>query len=263
MVVWPTYPLEVWLLTGLAVILIGISKAGFGSSVGVVATPLIAIVLPVTEAVALLLPLLLAGDLFTVRHYQHNFDKPNLVLLVLSALVGVTLGSLFFNHFVDQEEVLKIGIGIISLAFAVYKVTQITLPKALKPYQPNRIIGAALGTFAGFTSTIAHVGGPPVIMYLLPQNLDRRKFVGTIAWLWLIINSLKLIPYGILGLLSLNNLLVVAVLLPLIYIGIRLGLLMIGIFSQRIFNLLIYVLLTITGIQLLIGRSLLSFLVVA
>ena len=107
------------------------------------------------------------------------------------------------------------------------------------------------------------MGGPPVIMYLLPQNLDRRKFVGTIAWLWLIINSLKLIPYGILGLLSLNNLLVVAVLLPLIYIGIRLGLLMIGIFSQRIFNLLIYVLLTITGIQLLIGRSLLSFLVVA
>ena len=102
MVVWPTYPLEVWLLTGLAVILIGISKAGFGSSVGVVATPLIAIVLPVTEAVALLLPLLLAVDLFTVRHYQHNFDKPNLVLLVLSALVGVTLGSLFFNHFVDQ-----------------------------------------------------------------------------------------------------------------------------------------------------------------
>ena len=100
-------------------------------------------------------------------------------------------------------------------------------------------------------------------MYLLPQNLDRRKFVGTIAWLWLIINSLKLIPYGILGLLSLNNLLVVAVLLPLVYIGIRLGLLMIQIFSQRIFNLLIYILLTLTGIQLLIGRSLISFLVVA
>jgi uncharacterized membrane protein YfcA len=253
--VWPNYPLEVWLLAGLAVIVIGISKAGFGSSVGVVATPLISMVLPVTEAVALLLPLLLAGDLFTVRHYRRTFDRPNLGLLLPSAVIGVVLGSLFFDRFTDQERVLKIGIGVVSLVFVIYQATRVAMSKVLKVHSPNRTIGALLGTFAGFTSTIAHVGGPAVIMYLLPQNLNRRVFVGTVAWLWLIINSLKLIPYGILGLLSLNNLLVVAVLLPLVYVGIRLGLLMIRLFSERAFNLFIYALLTLTGIQLLIGRS--------
>ena len=91
-------------------------------------------------------------------------------------------------------------------------------------HPPSRTLGVAFGAVAGFTSTVAHVGGPPLTMYLLPQNLPRRIFVGTSAWFFLVVNALKLIPFTILGLLVARNLPVVAVLLPLVYLGIRLGL---------------------------------------
>ena len=92
---WLSYPLEFWLLAGLAVVLIGASKAGFGSGVGVVATPLVALALPVADAVALPLPLLLVGDLFAVRHYRRAYDRASLRLLLPSAVVGIVLGSLY------------------------------------------------------------------------------------------------------------------------------------------------------------------------
>ncbi len=98
-------------------------------------------------------------------------------------------------------------------------------------------------------------------MYLLAQNLSRRIFVGTSAWFFLIVNALKLIPFTILGLLVARNLLVVAILLPLVYLGIRLGLVLVRVVNERSFNLVIYALLTLTAVQLLLGRSLISLLV--
>jgi len=258
---WLSYPLEFWLLADLAVVLIGASKAGFGSGVGVVATPLVALALPVADAVALLLPLLLVGDLFAVRHYRRSYDRASLRLLLPSAAVGIVLGSLFFDLFSEQERVLKIGIGVISLLFVLYQVTGGALSRALGRRPPNRTLGVAFGAVAGFTSTVAHVGGPPLTMYLLAQNLSRRIFVGTSAWFFLIVNALKLIPFTILGLLVARNLLVVAILLPLVYLGIRLGLVLVRVVNERSFNLVVYALLTLTAVQLLLGRSLISLLV--
>lgn len=258
---WLSYPLELWLLAGLAVVLIGASKAGFGSGVGVVATPLVALALPVADAVALLLPLLLVGDLFAVRHYRRSYDRASLRLLLPSAVVGIVLGSLFFDLFSEQERVLKIGIGVISLLFVLYQVAGGALSRALGRRPPNRTLGVAFGAVAGFTSTVAHVGGPPLTMYLLSQNLSRRIFVGTSAWFFLIVNALKLIPFTILGLLVVSNLLVVAILLPLVYLGIRLGLVLVRVVNERSFNLVVYALLTLTAVQLLLGRSLISLLV--
>ena len=260
MLAWPSYPLEFWLLAGLAVILIGISKAGFGGGIGVAATPLIALVLPVTEAVALLLPLLLVADLFAARHYLRTFDRANLRLLLPSAVVGIVLGSLFFDLFSDQERVLKVGIGVIALLFVLFQTVRALLVKAFERRPPNRPLGIIFGAVAGFTSTVAHVGGPPIAMYLLPQRLPRRVFVGTNVWFFLLVNALKLVPYGILGLLAATNLMVIVILLPLIYLGIRLGLAMIRAVNERLFNLVIYLLLTLTAVQLLLGRSLIGLL---
>lgn len=109
-----SHPLEFWLFAGLAVLLIGVAKAGFGSGIGVAATPLLALVLPVVEAAALLLPLLLVADVFAVRHYRGTFDRSNLWLLLPSAAVGIVLGGLFFERFIEQERVLKVGIGLIN-----------------------------------------------------------------------------------------------------------------------------------------------------
>ena len=129
-----SHPLEFWLFAGLAVFLIGVAKAGIG--IGVATTPLLALVLPVVEAAALLLPLLLVADVFAVRHYRGTFDRSNLWLLLPSAAVGIVLGSLFFERFIEQERVLKVGIGLIALAFALYQLLRGALASALELRPP-------------------------------------------------------------------------------------------------------------------------------
>jgi len=85
----PDYPTVFWLAATAAVLLVGISKGGFGSGIGVAATPLIALTISAAEAAALLLPLLLVADSFAIRHYFWRFDKRNLFHLLIGALAGI------------------------------------------------------------------------------------------------------------------------------------------------------------------------------
>jgi len=52
---------------------------------------------------------------------------------------------------------------------------------------------------SGFTSFMAHAGGPPLNVYLLPQGLEKRLFVSTVAVFFMVVNWMKLVPYALLG----------------------------------------------------------------
>jgi hypothetical protein len=249
----PDYPQFFWLTAIMAVTLVGIDKAGFGGGLGVIATPLLALTIPVPEAAALLLPLLIITDLFSVYHYRHRFDRSSLILLLPAALVGIALGTLFFDYFSDNERVLKVGIGLIALLFVLFQATRALIFGVLEKYQPPAIVGVLLGGISGFTSTLAHVGGPPASMYLLPQKFPRDLFVGTTVILFTILNAVKLIPYSYLGLLRVGNLTTILVLSPLCYMGVRLGIYLNKRFSDFWFNWLIYALLFLTGLKLILG----------
>jgi uncharacterized membrane protein YfcA len=249
-----------WVTACLAILMIGISKAGFGSGVGVVATPLMALTMPVAEAAALLLPILLIADVFAVHHYRKRFDVQQLAFLLPFATLGIGLGWLFFDMFRDNERLLKLSIGLIATLFVLYQAGYNLLLKRLTQQVPNLFWGTLLGFTAGFTSTLAHVGGPPLVMYLLPQRLPKDIFVGTCAVFFFLVNLLKLIPYAFLGLLDIGNIPLPLVLLPLTYVGIRLGVWLNRLVSERTFNLIVYLLLLLTGIQLIIDRNLMDFL---
>lgn len=256
----PDYPLQFWLVAVTTAVLIGISKAGFGGGPGVIATPLLSLVIPVPEAAALLLPILLLADVFAVRHYYNQVDKPNLRAVLPWALLGIALGALFFRQFSDQERVLKLGIGVIALGFVVYQVARGRILQVVEQKRPSPLTTALLGTTSGFTSTLAHVGGPPMMMYLLPQNLPRNLFVGTTAVFFFIVNLVKLIPYALLGLLAVGNLTVTVLLLPVLWLGTRLGVWLNQHVSEVWFNRVLYVILVLVSLQLILGQSLVGLL---
>ena len=245
-----------WMIAVLAVMIVGISKAGFGGAVGAIATPLIALVMPVSDAAALLLPLLLVADVFTVQHYHKTFDKPSLQVLLPGAIAGIILGALMFTTFSHNERTLKIMIGVIAVAFVLFQTLKPYMFKSLKSHQPSNLWGVLLGITTGFTSTLAHVGGPPATMYLLPKQLPRNVFVGTNALLFFSINLLKLIPYALLGLLSVGNLAVTLTLLPFVFLGTRLGVSLNRNFNDLWFNRVIYTFLFITGLELMFDFNL-------
>jgi uncharacterized protein len=244
-----------------AALLVGVSKAGFGAGSGVIATPLVALTLPVPQAAALLLPVLIGADIFAVWHYRRSASVRDLRLLLPSALVGIAVGALTFDLLAPHGRALEVGVGVLALAFVAWQLVRARVLRVLAGHPPSRLWGGVLGGLAGFTSTLAHVGGPPVAVYLLPRGLGRELFVGTAAWFFFIVNLVKLVPYGLLGLLSIDNLLVALLLLPLAYGGVALGVWLNRAVRERGFTLAIYALLTLTGIQLVTGGSLIERLV--
>lgn len=254
------YPPEFWYLASFAVVFIGIAKAGFGGGAGMVGTPLIALAVPVTDAAALLLPLLIVCDVFSVWHYRGGFERRSAFLLAAGALVGIAVGAFFFRTFSDNERVLQVGLGILAVGFVAFQVSRALISGYLEAHRPRAAEGVAMGAAAGFLSTLAHAGGPPVTMYLLPQKLERSLFVGTTVIFFAIVNAVKLIPYVGMGLLRSEHLATIALLAPLSFVGVRLGIALNRRFSDRWFNRVVYTILLLTGIQLIAGTNVVALL---
>ena len=89
--------------------------------------------------------------------------------------------------------------------------------------KPGRVAGAVWGAVSGFTSTLAHAGGPPFAVYMLPQRIDKTALVATSAVFFLVVNYVKLVPYAFLGQLNAANLTTALIFAPLAPLGIWLG----------------------------------------
>ena len=201
-----------------AVLLLGVSKSGFGAGFGSLAVPLMALAIPVPQAAAILMPLLLVMDLMGLAAFRNDFDRPLLRFMLPFALLGVALGTLLFR-LLDAHLVAAI-VGASTLLFLAQRL--LLPPRADSP-PPPRWVGALLLTTSGFTSFIAHAGGPPVNAYAIPLKLKPVVFTGTMAFLFFFVNMAKWVPYAWLGLLSLENLATSVVLLPLAPLGVWAG----------------------------------------
>jgi uncharacterized membrane protein YfcA len=236
-----------YVVSTFAILIMGISKSGFGSGLGVLAVPLMSLVIPPAQAAAIMLPLLCVMDFFNVIHYRDKFDRTNLFILVPAALVGIVLGTFTFRYLSNAH--IRILIGVLAVLFvANYLLGRRT---SKKQTGPNILRGSFWGTVTGFTSFGVHAGGPPVSVYLLPQRLDKTIFVGTTVVFFTIVNYIKLIPYYFLGQLNGSNLLVSLILAPLAPLGVWIGIKLHDRVNERLFYNLAYFFLLITGIKLL------------
>ncbi|MEM9775162.1 MAG: sulfite exporter TauE/SafE family protein [Chloroflexota bacterium] len=252
------YSIAFWLIAIVAVIFVGIAKAGFGGGVAAISTPLLALVLPVAEAAALLLPLFILADHVAIYKYRGTFNARSLWVTVPGAIIGIGIAWIVFERLQSSEQMMKVGIGVIAILFVIFQLTRELVFNRIDGVTMPDWAGVMLGTTAGFTSTIAHVGGPPFQIYVIPQMLQRDVFVGTNAWFFWIVNLVKLLPFWFLGLLSIGNLFITLGLIPFVFVGVYLGIWLNNQVSQTLFNRIIYALLAVTGVQLILGDSLLG-----
>jgi uncharacterized protein len=247
----PDHSALFWISAICAVTLVGISKAGFGAGVGVVSTPLMALTIPVADAAALLLPLLVLCDIVAVYSYGMGFHRRSIKLLLPGAIIGIAAGGFFFGYFIGMDHVMRVGIGVLAILFVAFQATRAYIVGALKEHRPHAAEGMLMGAISGFTSTLAHAGGPPLAVYLLPQKLTPALYVGTSVIFFAVTNALKLVPYWSLGMLKVGNVTTIALLSPMTYVGVRLGLYLNGRFSQKWFDRVVYGVLFLSGMQLL------------
>ena len=230
-----------------AILLMGVSKGGFGSGLGILATPLMALTVPTPQAAAILLPILCAMDLFGLLAYRGKWSRENLRLILVGGIAGVVLGGLSFRFF--SEAMIRGLLGLIAVTF----VADAWFKRNRSPAatMPSTTRGLFWSTLSGLTSTIAHAGGPPLNVYLLPQRLEKTALVGTTVIFFAVINAAKVVPYLWLGLFDARNLSTSLVLLPLAPFGIWLGVWMLRRVDQELFYRICYSLLLIVGIKLL------------
>ena len=228
-----------------AVLLLGVSKSGFGAGFGSLAVPMMALAVSVPQAAAILMPVLLLMDLLGMAAFRKNVDRRLLGFLLPFGLVGTLVGTLLFK-LLDPRLVAGI-VGVFTLLFLAQRLI---FPPTPDQPPPPRWIGAVLGVTSGFTSFIAHAGGPPMNAYVIPLRLSPLVFTGTLAYFYFFINLSKWIPYAWLGLLDGRNLLTSIVLLPLAPIGVWLGVRIAHRIEPRLFYRLIYAGMLLTGIKL-------------
>ncbi|MGA8203616.1 MAG: sulfite exporter TauE/SafE family protein [Woeseiaceae bacterium] len=236
-----------------AVLLVGMSKGGFGGGLGMVAVPLMALVISPIQAAGILLPVLCLMDLLAMWQYRGRWIWPELRVLLPASLIGIVAGALSFGYL--SEDLIRLIVGVIALAFTLhYLHNKWRSPKVGLPDFP-RAVGMLGGGVAGFTSFIAHAGGPPVNMYLLRRSLNRTQFVGTTVLFFAVVNYVKLIPYAWLGQFDTANLTDSLVLAPFAPVGVAIGVWLHRRVSDRLFFGVVYVLLFCVGIKLIYDGS--------
>ncbi|WP_066798069.1 sulfite exporter TauE/SafE family protein [Sphingomonas soli] len=236
-----------WALAIPAVILLGLAKGGF-AGMGALSLPMLALVTDPVRAAAIMLPLLIVQDVVGVWAFRRSVDWFVLGWMLPGAALGILLGYVFAAS-VSPDAVMA-AVGAISILFGAYRlwIERRELPEARN--SPGWV-GALAGVAAGFTSQIAHAGGPPFQLWVLPRRLARDVLVGTTAIFFAVVNWIKVPAYLALGQFTPANLLAAAALVPVAILSTLSGVWLVRRVSAEHFYGAIYWLMILVGLKLL------------
>ncbi len=213
-----------------AIILYGIAKSGLGGSMTLISVPLMTIVMPLNQALGIILPILIFSE-----------------LMVPFAAIGIIIGSLTFSYF--SEDLLKFIIGVMGFLFAGH---YFFLKKDKeKQSEKNFLKGGACSVVAGFTSFCVHAGGTPTSLYLLPLRMKKEIYVGTRIFFFTFVNLIKLPLYINLSMTNLESFKQSAILFPVALLGILIGYKLLKIIEEKLFYNILYALIFVTSAKLL------------
>lgn len=235
------------LLAALAVTILGLAKGGF-AGLGALATPLMALALPPATAAAILLPVLLVQDVVSVWSYRRTWNGWVIGWMLPGALVGVVLASVFAAS-VPEAGVLMV-LGAITLLFGLYRLWTERGGRIVAASNSPGWLGSLFGMACGFTSQIAHAGGPPFQMWVTPRKLPHETFVGTSSITFAAINWMKVPSYMALGSFNREVLTAAALLMPLAILSTFAGVWLVRRLDSARFYTLVYLLMIALGARL-------------
>ena len=229
-----------------AVLLYGIAKGGFAGPLAILGVPLMSLVISPLQAAAILLPILCVQDVISIYSYRKSFHLKNLMILLPAALSGIVLGYLWFSLLSDSN--IKIFLGLLAIVFSL---NFFLFSKNTKKRDVSLLKGSFWGSVSGFTSFGIHAGGLPFNIYMLPQKLDHRVYVGTGAIFFGLVNLLKLYPYYLLDQLRIENMTTALFLMPFAPLGFFIGYKLTQMLDGERFYAITYACLLLIGLKLL------------
>ncbi|OWW22222.1 hypothetical protein AYR66_24705 [Noviherbaspirillum denitrificans] len=193
-----------------------------------------------------MLPLLCAADLVGLRNYIGRWNRAVLRTMLMGGMAGIALGALSFGKL--DANGLRLMVGAIAIVFSVYYFIGNRVSRA--PADPSVRRGLFWSALSGYTSFVAHAGGPPAMAYLIPQRMEKMTYVATMNGFFMTMNMVKLVPYSLLGQFDAHTLMTSLLLLPLVPVGVRAGQWLQGKINHFWFYQLAQVCLLVSGLQL-------------
>jgi uncharacterized protein len=234
-------------VASLAIILVGLAKGGF-TGMGAVGMPVLVLVMEPIPAAAMMLPILIVQDAVGVWAFRKDWDRSLIIWMLPGALIGIIAGW-WFSASVDPNAV-KGMVGAIALAFGINRLAEgygwgLHIPRTL-PHWP----GVFLGALSGFTSHIAHAGGPPYQVWALTRGLNRATYAGTSAILFAAMNWAKVPAYAALGQFTSANLILSLLFMPVAIAATFAGVALVKHVSPQRFFLIVNLLMIAVGAEL-------------
>jgi len=243
-----TLSIGAWLLLATAAFGIGITKSGF-AGVSLVHVLIFAYVFGAKASTGIVLPMLIAGDTMAMLMFGQHADWRYVRRMFPPALLGVIAAWLLMD--VMSESYYRPTIGCIILALAIMQLARKFKEEWFTHIPHSPWFAWGMGILVGITTMLANAAGPVYGLFLIAIGLPKKEFVGTAAWFFLLLNLIK-IPFSWnLGLVQKDTLLLNVILLPLIWIGLKLGGRIIHKIGQGWFENLVIVFSILAAIQFL------------
>jgi len=234
----------------LAAVLVGMARSGM-AAISLLATPLLVYIYGGKGAIALVLLLMLVGDVFAVKEYRRHTLWTEIKSLLPSVIIGLLVGSIVGTAINDRQFVILVAIIILVSLGAIIFLNR-KGAGAVIPH--NRYFIVFTGLLSGFASMVGNASGPIFAVYLMAIGLKKQNYLGTSAWLFFIMNLIKL-PIHVFAwyTIDIRLALLAVILIPAVYAGIRVGVAIIKVLHEKVFYYVLVSMTAISAIRLLIS----------
>ncbi len=223
-----------WLWAILAALLVGATKTGV-AGLGTLAVLIMADIFDAKLSAGILLPMLIMADMMAVTYYRRHANWPLLLKLIPPALAGIVIGYFLMGKM--SNDALRIVIGVAVLLFLVFHILRERGIISDQRIPEGWAFAVPVCVVAGIITMMMNASGPLMMVYFLSLRLEKNRFIGTMAWYFLVLNILK-VPFGMhLGIITLDSFLFDLKLLPAIVLGGLAGIGLVKLLSDKHYNL--------------------------
>jgi uncharacterized membrane protein YfcA len=187
---------------------------GFGFALAVV--PVFAVFLAPVKVVILAASLALVLGFLSVRVWWGVFNLREILPLILLAWMGTALGTFMLTGMSAGHFQLSAGIAVLLACLGI------TVSRPVTPAASPALTGCA-GFLSGLMNGALAVPGPPMIVYALLTQCDPARSRALLMLFFSVSSLLALVSYAVAGLYAPGTLWYVALALPALFVGDRLG----------------------------------------
>jgi uncharacterized membrane protein YfcA len=246
--------LEIWqyILIALGAVFVGLGKGGL-PGIGNLTVVLLVFALPAKASVGVLLPILISADVVAVAVYRRHALWPYIVKLLPWMVVGIVLGYFVFSRVNDAHVRLLIGLILLTMTAVHFFRRWMRRNHGGEDHLPHHpVFIGTTGVVGGFATMVANAAGPVAALYFIASGLPKYAYIGTSAWLFLLVNCFKLPFMMHLGIIDADSLRLSASFIPFAVAGAMIAPFIVKHINQRLFEGLIWVFVVIGGLKLII-----------